>query len=92
MSTATTQVGAIARRSVVRTSRQPASIIPPLVFPIALMAVNAGGLASTTELPGFPTESFLAFALGDLHPHDVDRKSTRLNSSHWITSRMPSSA
>ena len=23
---------------------------------------------------------------------DIDRKSTRLNSSHWITSRMPSSA
>ena len=23
---------------------------------------------------------------------DLDRKSTRLNSSHWITSRMPSSA
>ena len=63
MSTATTQVGAIARRSVVRTSRQPASIIPPLVFPVALMAVNAGGLASSTELPGFPTDSFLAFAL-----------------------------
>jgi ABC-2 type transport system permease protein len=27
------------------------------------MAVNAGGLASSTELPGFPTTSFLAFAL-----------------------------
>jgi ABC-2 type transport system permease protein len=63
VSTATTQVGAIARRSVVRTSRQPASIIPPLVFPVALMAVNAGGLASSTNLPGFPTDSFLAFAL-----------------------------
>ena len=63
MSTTPTQVGAIARRSVVRTSRQPASIIPPLVFPVALMAVNAGGLASSTELPGFPTDSFLAFAL-----------------------------
>ncbi|HSF61747.1 MAG TPA: ABC transporter permease [Gaiellaceae bacterium] len=57
------QVGAIARRSIVRTSRQPASVIPPLVFPIALMAVNAGGLRSSTDLPGFPTESFLAFAL-----------------------------
>jgi ABC-2 type transport system permease protein len=57
------QVGAIARRSVVRTSRQPASIIPPLVFPVALMLVNAGGLRSSTDLPGFPTESFLAFAL-----------------------------
>jgi ABC-2 type transport system permease protein len=57
------QVGAIARRSIVRTSRQPASIIPPLVFPVALMAVNAGGLRSSTDLPGFPAESFLAFAL-----------------------------
>ncbi len=57
------QVGAIARRSLVRTWRQPASVIPPLVFPIALMAVNAGGLRSSTDLPGFPTDSFLAFAL-----------------------------
>jgi len=57
------QVGAIARRSVVRTSRQPASVIPPLIFPVALMAVNAGGLRSSTDLPGFPTDSFLAFAL-----------------------------
>jgi ABC-2 type transport system permease protein len=57
------QVGAIARRSVVRTSRQPASVIPPLIFPIALMFVNAGGLRSSTQLPGFPTDSFLAFAL-----------------------------
>ena len=63
MSSALPQVGAIARRSVVRTSRQPASIIPPLVFPVVLMAVNAGGLRASTELPGFPTESFLAFAL-----------------------------
>jgi ABC-2 type transport system permease protein len=63
VSAAATQVGAIARRAVVRTSRQPASIIPPLVFPVALMAVNAGGLDSSTELPGFPTDSFLAFAL-----------------------------
>ncbi|HLG07978.1 MAG TPA: ABC transporter permease [Gaiellaceae bacterium] len=63
MSSSLPQVGAIARRSVLRTSRQPASVIPPLIFPIALMAVNAGGLRSSTDLPGFPTESFLAFAL-----------------------------
>jgi ABC-2 type transport system permease protein len=63
MTSALPQVGAIARRSVVRTSRQPASVIPPLVFPVLLMAVNAGGLRASTELPGFPTESFLAFAL-----------------------------
>src|SRR4029453_19601410 len=28
-----------------------------------LMAVNAGGLHAATNLPGFPTRSFLAFAL-----------------------------
>jgi ABC-2 type transport system permease protein len=56
-------VAAIARRSIVRTVRQPASVVPPLVFPVALLAVNAGGLRASTELPGFPTSSFLAFAL-----------------------------
>jgi ABC-2 type transport system permease protein len=57
------QVGAIAHRSLVRTMRQPAMVIPPLVFPVLLMTVNAAGLDSSTELPGFPTDSFLAFAL-----------------------------
>jgi ABC-2 type transport system permease protein len=57
------QVGAIARRSVVRTLRQPASVIPPLIFPVALMVVYSAGLQSSTELPGFPTDSFLAFML-----------------------------
>jgi ABC-2 type transport system permease protein len=57
------QVAAIARRSVVRTARQPASVIPPLIFPAALMTVNAAGLQASTELEGFPTDSFLAFAL-----------------------------
>jgi ABC-2 type transport system permease protein len=57
------QVAAIARRSVVRTARQPASVIPPLIFPAALMTVNAAGLQASTELEGFPTASFLAFAL-----------------------------
>lgn len=46
-----------------RTLRQPASAIPPLIFPTMLMAVNAGGLKASTHLPGFPTHSFLAFAL-----------------------------
>jgi len=38
-------------------------VIPPLIFPIALMTVNAAGLQSSTDLAGFPTDSFLAFAL-----------------------------
>jgi ABC-2 type transport system permease protein len=57
------QVGALASRSITRTARQPASAIPPLLFPVMLMLVNAAGLDSATNLPGFPTDSFLAFAL-----------------------------
>lgn len=63
MTALATQVGAVAERSVRRTLRQPASVIPPLVFPVALLAVNAAGLRPSTALPGFPTDSFLAFAL-----------------------------
>jgi ABC-2 type transport system permease protein len=57
------QVGYLARRSVVRTLRQPAAIFFPLVFPVLLLSVYAGGLQSATQLPGFPTDSYLAFAL-----------------------------
>jgi ABC-2 type transport system permease protein len=57
------QVYVLARRSVVRTLRQPAAVIAPLVFPMLLLAVNSGGLKSETKLPGFPTNSYFAFAL-----------------------------
>ena len=57
------QVGHLARRSLVRTLRQPANVVFPLVFPLALLAVNSGGLRPATHIPGFPTDSFVAFAL-----------------------------
>ena len=57
------QVGHIARRAIVRTSRQPANIIFPFVFPMMLLAVTSAGLHSATKIPGFPTSSFLAFFL-----------------------------
>ena len=57
------QVFLLARRSVVRTIRQPANVIAPLLFPMMLLAVNSGGLKAETRLPGFPTNSFVAFAL-----------------------------
>ena len=57
------QVGAVARRSIVRTARQPAAVVFPLVFPMLLLLVNSGGLQASTKLPGFPTDSFVAFAL-----------------------------
>src|SRR6266567_8282218 len=57
------QTAALSRRAVVRTARQPANVIFPLVFPMLLFAVNAGGLKAETRLPGFPTNSFVAFAI-----------------------------
>ena len=63
MSVALAQAATLGRRAVVRTARQPANVVFPLIFPMLLLAVNAGGLRSATRLPGFPTNSFLAFAL-----------------------------
>ena len=57
------QVLLLARRSVVRTLRQPAMVVPSLVFPLMLLAINSSGLDSTTRLPGFPTDSYFQFAL-----------------------------
>jgi ABC-2 type transport system permease protein len=57
------QVYVLGRRSVLRTVRQPANVVSALVFPMFLLAVNSGGLKSETNLPGFPTDSFVAFAL-----------------------------
>ena len=57
------QTAQLARRSVVRTLRQPANVVAPLLFPMLLLAVNSGGLKAETHLPGFPTSSFVAFAL-----------------------------
>ena len=57
------QVYVLGRRSVVRTLRQPANVAAPLLFPMLLLAVNSGGLKAETRLPGFPTDSFVAFAL-----------------------------
>jgi ABC-2 type transport system permease protein len=58
-----TQVGVLARRSILRTIRQPAQLVPSLVFPLFMLAVNASGLSSATKIPGFPTHSYITFAL-----------------------------
>jgi ABC-2 type transport system permease protein len=57
------QVGEMARRSITQTLRQPALIVPPILFPLCLLAVNVGGLDAATKLPGFPTDSYLDFAI-----------------------------
>ena len=62
-STLAVQVGMLARRSVVRTLRQPLMVVPSLFFPLLLLSINSSGLDSTTRLPGFPTDSYFQFAL-----------------------------
>jgi ABC-2 type transport system permease protein len=57
------QVREMARRSVLQTLRQPAMVIPPVVFPLLLVAINAAGLDAATKIPGFPADSYWDFAI-----------------------------
>jgi len=53
----------LAQRSVVRTLRQPAMVMPSIIFPLLLLSINSSGLNSATRLPGFPTNSYFQFAI-----------------------------
>jgi ABC-2 type transport system permease protein len=57
------QVGMLARRSVIRTLRQPAMVVPAILFPLLLLSINSSGLDSATKIPGFPSDSYFEFAL-----------------------------
>jgi ABC-2 type transport system permease protein len=57
-----TQIAALARRSTLRTLRQPAVIISALLFPMMFFSINASGLDAASRIPGFPTDSYLDFA------------------------------
>ncbi len=57
------QIGVLARRSVLKTLRQPFQVFPIIFFPAMLLAVNASGLRAATRLPGFPTHSYISFAI-----------------------------
>jgi ABC-2 type transport system permease protein len=57
------RVWEVSRRSFLRTIRQPGTLFPSMVFPLFLLAVNTAGLNATTDIPGFPTDSYLTFAL-----------------------------
>jgi ABC-2 type transport system permease protein len=63
MSDTATQVWALARRSVVRTLRQPGAIVPSILFPLFFLAVVSAGARSAARLPGFPTDSYFKFYL-----------------------------
>jgi ABC-2 type transport system permease protein len=57
------QVAALARRAMLKTLRQPFQVFPIVFFPVILLAVNASGLQAATRLPGFPTRSYISFAI-----------------------------
>jgi ABC-2 type transport system permease protein len=58
------QLGPLARRSVVRTLRQRAIVVPGLAFPLFFYGFNVGGLDFATRIPGFPDDSYVTFGLG----------------------------
>jgi ABC-2 type transport system permease protein len=58
-----TQVATLARRSMRKTLRQPFQMFPIVFFPSILLLVNVSGLKAVTKLPGFPTHSYVSFAI-----------------------------
>jgi ABC-2 type transport system permease protein len=57
------QTLAIAHRAIVRTTRQRALIIFPIIFPLILFAINGSALSSATRIPGFPTSNYRDFLI-----------------------------
>lgn len=61
---AVAQTLAMSRRSILAIIRQPALIVPSLVFPLFFAALGSSSFDRATALPGFPpVDSFLDFAL-----------------------------
>lgn len=58
------QTVAMSKRSVIAIVRQPALVIPSLVFPLFFAALGSSSFSRATSLPGFPkVDSFLALSL-----------------------------
>jgi ABC-2 type transport system permease protein len=58
------QIGNLAMRSITRSLRNPVVVIPPLFFPLFILAVLTAGADAATHIKGFPTDSYITFALG----------------------------
>ena len=58
------QTMAMSKRSVLAIARQPALVIPSLIFPLFFAALGTSSFGKATALPGFPkVDSFLDFSL-----------------------------
>ena len=63
MSALATQIRTLARRSALKTLRQPFQLFPIVFFPLILFAINGSALSKATAIPHFPTHSYRAFLL-----------------------------
>src|SRR5690348_18273166 len=57
------QTLAVARRAVVRTLRQKALLVFPMIFPLILFAINGSALSAATKIPSFPTHNYRDFLI-----------------------------
>jgi len=57
------QMWLLSRRSIAGTLRNAGVVIPALTVPLILFFVLASGLSAAEKVPGFPTKSFVTFAL-----------------------------
>ena len=54
----------MSKRAILALARQPATVIPSLVFPLFFVALGTAAFSRAIELPNFPkVDSFLDFAL-----------------------------
>ena len=58
------QARTLARRSVARTLRQPAVIVPNMIFPLFMLAVLSKAGSQATDIRGFPTHNYTTFVIG----------------------------
>ncbi len=57
------QTAAVARRAIVRTLRQRALLVFPMIFPLILFAINGSALSPATRIPHFPTDNYRDFLI-----------------------------
>lgn len=57
------QALSLARRSILGTLRQPASLIPALTFPLIFLALMSGAAGPAADIPGFPAPSYFEFVI-----------------------------
>ena len=89
-STLFVQVGVLARRSVVRTLRQPAMVVPSLVFPLMLLAINSSGRSPASSTAGALTmPAIAAAALANTRAETALMPATSATEAIIATSRAP---